>query len=143
MYIPNRENRRSRRSLRVWLLVSAVVCSFGALFLGWISVDDARGGVVDAEVVGIQHVSSGRRVYDVRFEVVGRVCSTRVDSGSNPKPRDVHIGGISRLHYSASDPCTEVRETTRHGPGLFPIVIAVAAGGFWVGVWRLRPGPTR
>lgn len=140
MYVPN---RRNRRVLRVWLLVGAVVCTFAGLLLGWVSVDDARGDVVDAEVVGIQHISSGRRVYDVRFDVAGRVCSTQVDSGSNPEPRDVHIGGISRLHYSASDPCTKVRETASSGPGPFPIVIAVVAVGFWVGVWRLRPGPTR
>ncbi|MFC4038228.1 hypothetical protein ACFO1B_07320 [Dactylosporangium siamense] len=95
--------------------------------------------MVDAEVVGISYNGAGRRVYDVRFAVAGRVCSARVDSGSNPKPRDVRIGGTSRLRYSASDPCQKVRETIAAGPGPIPFIAAVVALGFWVGVWRLRP----
>jgi hypothetical protein len=138
MYIPS---SRNRRALRGRLLVGAVCCTAAALGFGWVAVDEARGGTVDAEVVGIQHISSGRRVYDVRFDVAGRICSAQVDSGSNPLPRDVHIGGISRLRYSASSPCTKVRETTSSGPGPLPIVIAVVAIGLWAGVWRLRPGP--
>jgi hypothetical protein len=102
---------------------------------------EARGGTVDAEVVDIQYIASGRRVYDVRFDVAGRICSAQVDSGSNPLPREVHIGGTSRLRYSASRPCTKVHETTSPGPGPLPIVIAVVAIGFWTGVWRLRKGP--
>ncbi|MEU0560516.1 hypothetical protein [Dactylosporangium sp. NPDC006015] len=140
MYIPNRRDRRRRRA---WLLVSAVVLTFVSLLDGWLSIDEARGGVVDAEVVGVRNISSGRRVYDVRFDAAGRVCSTQVDSGSNPKPRDVHAGGTSRLHYSASDPCTKVRETGGPSPGPLPIVTALVAAGLWVGVWRLRPGGGR
>ncbi|GAA4264253.1 hypothetical protein GCM10022255_116170 [Dactylosporangium darangshiense] len=119
---------------------AAVCCTAAALGFGWVAIDDARGGTVDAEVVGIQHISSGRRVYEVRFDVAGRTCSAQVHSGSNPLPRDVHIGGISRLRYSASGPCTKVRETTSPGPGPLPIVIAVVAIGLWAGVWsgRLR-----
>jgi hypothetical protein len=128
-YIPSRRNRRKlRRQVRI-----------GAAFC--IAVDEARGGTVDAEVVGIRLISSGRRVCDVRFEVAGRLCSAEVDSGSNPPPRDVRIGGISKLRYSASSPCTTAHETAIPGPGPIPIVFAVAASVLWVGVWRLRPSP--
>ncbi|MEV0565381.1 hypothetical protein [Dactylosporangium sp. NPDC050588] len=140
MYIPNRRDRRRRR---VGLLLGAVFVTFIGLLSGWISIDEARGGVVDAEVVGVRHISSGRRVYDVRFDAAGRACSTRVDSGSSPKPRDVHAGGTSRLRYSASDPCIKVRETGGPSPGPLPVVAPVVAAGLWVGVWRLRPGGGR
>ncbi|MET7417507.1 hypothetical protein [Dactylosporangium sp. NPDC005555] len=136
MYVPRPQDRRKRRVTR---LVIAVVFTVAGLVFGWVAVDEARGGVVDAEVVGISYNGAGRRVYDVRFEVAGRVCSSRVDSGSKPKPRDVRIGGISRLRYPASDPCRKVRETIAAGPGPMPFIAAVVALGFWVGVWRLRP----
>ncbi|MEU7876285.1 hypothetical protein [Dactylosporangium sp. NPDC049140] len=113
MYIPSRRHRRQRRGSLLIVAVGctaaalglgwiAVGCTAAALGLGWIAVDEARGGTVDAEVVDIQYIASGRRVYDVRFDVAGRICSAQVDSGSNPLPHEVHIGGTSRLRYSAS-----------------------------------------
>ncbi|MEV6930227.1 hypothetical protein AB0M46_37890 [Dactylosporangium sp. NPDC051485] len=120
------------------MLVITVWCTVFGLLLGWAALDEARGGVVDAEVVDIKSNFPGRRVYDVRFEAAGRVCESRVDSGSNPVPRDIYVGGHSRLQYSASDPCGKVRETIAAPLWPFAIVAVVIMVACWVGVWRLR-----
>ncbi len=137
MSIPRPADQRRRRGT---VLVVAVVFTVASLFFGWLAVDEARGGVVDAEVVGISTNVAGRRVYDVRFEAAGRACSSRVDSGSRPEPRDIRVGGVSRLRYPGSDPCGKVRESTAARPGPMPYIAAAVAAGFWLGVWRLRPG---
>ena len=140
--------RPHRRAVHVFLVICAVMCLLAclgvALLFGWADADDARGRDVDADVTGIQLISSGRRVYFVRFEVNGRVCSSRVDSGSNPAPRDVHVGGTSRLHSSASDPCN-VRETEESRPGQVPIGIIFLAVvlGTVTWIWWLRPALAR
>nr|BFE59835.1 hypothetical protein GCM10020063_043610 [Dactylosporangium thailandense] len=136
-------SRASRQASRVLLLVMAVGWTVAGLLTGWAALDEARGGVVDAEVVGIKWNDAGRRMYDVRFDVAGHACESHVDSGSKPLPRDIHVGGHSRLRYSASDPCKKVRETIAGGPWPFPIIHAAIAVGCLIGVWRLRPDPTQ
>ncbi|GAA2332391.1 hypothetical protein [Dactylosporangium salmoneum] len=136
MYIPRPKEHRGRRNSRIVMLVAAIIWTGVALLVGWEALDEARGGTVDAEVVAVKFDSPGRRVYDVRFEALGRSCESRIDSGSEPRPRDVHVGGRSRLTYSASDPCGKVRET-----GIGPILVFFAplAAVMWAGVWFYRP----
>jgi hypothetical protein len=86
----------------------------------------------------------GRRVYDIRLVTrSGRTCVTEVDSGANPPHRDIHVGGTSRVHYSADNTCVDdtVRESTSPGPGgdvgVASLVIAVC---LFI-LWRLRRNP--
>src|SRR5215813_3331381 len=93
--------RFSRGTTRGFALVVAVAWAGGWMLASWRAVDDARGETVDAEVVAITTNAPGRRVYDVRFvTAAGRSCESRVDSGSNPPPREIHVGGRAMVHYS-------------------------------------------
>ncbi|GAA2630192.1 hypothetical protein GCM10010399_72650 [Dactylosporangium fulvum] len=131
-----------RRSARSLTLVVAILWTGGWMLGFWRAVDDSRGATVDAEVVAITTNAPGRRVYDVRFVTeTGLTCESRVDSGSNPKPREIHVGGRSRVHYSASDPCSGLllRETTSPAPWPGVILLLVPIVVCLVVVWRLRP----
>jgi hypothetical protein len=94
-----------------------IVVAFGlALTLSsWSAIAEFRGAAVDAEVVDITTNAPGRRVYDVRLVTrSGLVCVTKVDSGSNPPPREIHLGGHSRVHYRIPHLCADysVKEST-------------------------------
>ena len=111
------------------------------MLLGGQAIDDFRGATVDAEVVGITTNVPGRRVYDVRLVTgSGLVCVTRVDSGSNPPPREIHPGGSSRVHYPATHPCADysVRESTSSPPWQFAVFAALAVAGVLVRFRQLR-----
>jgi hypothetical protein len=132
----------SGRPTRGLALLFAVVFAGACVLAGWRAIDDARGKTVDAEVVDIVTNSPGRRVYDVRFvTAAGRACESRVDSGSNPPPREIHVGGRAMVHYSASDPCSGflLRETTSSPPWPFVIMAAVAVAVSLGMVRALRP----
>jgi len=133
--------RASRETTIGLMVVMALGWTAGLVLGGWRTIDDARGATVDAEVVGITTNASGRRVYDVRFVTPsGRLCESRVDSGSNPPPREIHVGGRAMVHDSASNPCSSflLRETTSSSPWpimiFAPVVIVVCL----VVAWRLR-----
>jgi hypothetical protein len=133
------QRRGARQATRFVLLVMALGWTVASLTIGWASVDDARGATVDAEVVDILTNVPGRRVYNVRFEAAGTICWSRIDSGSNPDPREIHVGAHSRVHYSRSDPCRKLRETSSPAPWPFPVFTAATALFCVAGVWRLRP----
>ncbi|WP_433383594.1 hypothetical protein ACQPZX_21775 [Actinoplanes sp. CA-142083] len=120
----------------------AVVWTGALAFSGARAIDDARGGTVDAEVVDITTNVPGRRWYDVRFTTLdGRVCLSRVDSGSNPPPREIRVGGTSEVSYAASSPCDSdlLRESGTKSPWGFVIFAAVAVVVCVFGAWgRLR-----
>jgi hypothetical protein len=116
--------RRKARLVSVWLTLIAM--SGVLLFSGYELIGDVRGGTADAEVVNITTNVPGRRVYDIRLVTrSGRTCMTEVDSGSNPPPREIRVGGTSRVHYSANNTCVKdsVRESTNSGP-LTEVVVA-------------------
>ena len=138
---------RSRR-LRVgcgaiiaFLLVAALCWTAGLVVFGRQAIDDARGATVDAEVIGITTKGPGRRVYEVRFVTpAGRVCESRVDSGLNPPPREIRVGGHAMVHYSASNPCSSslLRETSSPSPWPIAVVVPlVAIVVCLVVAWRL------
>ncbi|MFC4047222.1 hypothetical protein ACFO1B_53190 [Dactylosporangium siamense] len=132
----------SRRTNRAVALIIAVALTGGWGLAGWRVVDDARGETVDAEVVAIARNDPGRRVYDVHFvTVAGQACESRVDSGSNPPPREIHVGGGAMVHHSASNPCSSflLRETTYPSRWPFMIVAPMVIAICLVAVWRLRP----
>ncbi|GAA3294219.1 hypothetical protein Dvina_50370 [Dactylosporangium vinaceum] len=121
------------------MLIMALVWAAGLVLAGWRTIDDARGATVDAEVVGITTNVPGRRVYDVRFATpAGQACESRVDSGSKPPPREIHVGGRALVHYSASDPCSSflLRETTSLAPWPFTIVASVSMVACLTVAWR-------
>jgi hypothetical protein len=136
----------NRRTRRAFALVVAAGFTVGLVLTGWRTIDDARGATVGAEIVGITTNAPGRRVYDVRFvTAAGRSCESRVDSGSNPPHREIHVGGRARVHYPASNPCDGlyVRETTSSSPWWLLIFQSVAIAACLVAVWRLRPSRDR
>ena len=98
-----------RRPATIFIMwVVAFGFGLALILAGWQAIDDFRGATVDAEVVEITTNVQGRRVYDVRLVTrSGLVCVTRVDSGSNPSPREIHLGGLSRVHYPAAHPCAD------------------------------------
>ena len=101
------------------------------------AIDDLRGATVDAEVVGITTNATGRRLYDVRLATrSGLACVAEVDSGSNPPPREIHVGGLSRVHHPASHPCADrrVRESTSTPTWQWAILAALAFTGGLVGL---------
>ncbi|WP_433223112.1 hypothetical protein ACQP00_25265 [Dactylosporangium sp. CS-047395] len=114
----------------------------GLILGGWRAVNDARGSTADAEITAIQADYPGRRVYDVRFVTrAGRTCKSTVDSGSEPEPRDIHMGGRSLVHYPASNPCDGlyIREMPSTGPWPPLIPLAIADAACLAAIWRLRP----
>ena len=123
----------------VWLLL--VTFTVALLLSGWDLIGDVRGATVDAEVVNITTNVPGRRVYDIRLVTrSGRTCLTKVDSGSNPPPRDIRVGATSRVHYSADNTCAEfsVRESTSSSPGPFVVVASLTIAACLFQLWRLR-----
>jgi hypothetical protein len=125
------------------LIMSVVAFGFGlALILtSWQAIDDFRGGTVDAEVVGITTNALGRRVYDVRLVTrSGLVCVAKVDSGSNPPPREIHLGGLSRVRYPASHPCADYRveESSSTPAWQFAVVAALAFAGSLIALRQFR-----
>ena len=128
---------RQPAELLIW---SVVAFGFGLALirLSWQAVDDLRGATVDAEVVGITTNATGRRVYDVRLMTrSGLVCVAEVDSGSNPPPREIHVGGLSRVHYPASHPCTDYRVEESPSTPTWQLAI-LAALAFTGGLVALR-----
>ena len=104
------EKRFSLRRPMQIVVLWGIVLAFGlALILSsWTAIAEFRGATVDAEVVGITTNGPGRRVYDVRLATrSGLVCVTKVDSGSNPPPRKIYVGGLSRVHYQIPHPCAD------------------------------------
>jgi hypothetical protein len=123
----------------VWILL--VVFAIALLATGWQLIGDAHGATVDAEVVSITTNGAGRRVYDIRLVTrSGRTCVTEVDSGSNPRPREIRVGGTSRVHYSSHSTCAEdsVRESTSSSPEPFVTALSLAVAGCLLQLWRLR-----
>jgi len=125
------------------LLLSVVAFGFGLMLIltSWQAIDDFRGGTVDAEVVGITTNVLGRRVYDVRLVTrSGLVCVAQVDSGSNPPPREIHLGGLSRVRYPASHPCTDYRveESSSTPAWQFAILAALAFTGSVIALRQFR-----
>ncbi|GAA4606220.1 hypothetical protein BJY16_005716 [Actinoplanes octamycinicus] len=126
-------------------VLGMMVLGFSLAFVltGWQAIDDFRGATVDAEVVGITTDAPGRRVYDVRLTTrSGLTCVTEVDSGSDPPPRDIHLGGPARVHYLASHPCADftAREPTSLPPWPFTVGSALVVAGSLVGLRQvLRP----
>jgi hypothetical protein len=131
--------RRPVQIVMLWVIVFA----FGlALMLsGWKAIAEFRGATVDAEVVGITTNAPGRRVYDVRLVTrSGLVCATKVDSGSNPPPREIHLGGLSRVHYLVPHPCADysAQESTSTPSWQFAVLAALAVAGGLIGLRQLR-----
>ena len=123
----------------VWLLL--VVFTIALLATGWRLIGDVRGATVDAEVVSITTNVPGRRVYDIRLVTrSGRICVAKVDSGSNPPPREIRVGATSRVHYSANNTCADfsVRESTSPSPGPFVAAASLAVAACLFQLWRLR-----
>ncbi len=126
---------RRPATLLIW---SVVAFGFGLtlILISWQAIDDLRGATVDAEVVGITTKATGRRVYDVRLVTPSALkCVAEVDSGSNPPPREIHVGGLSRVHYPASPPCDDrrVKESTSTPTWQLAILAALAFTGSLVG----------
>lgn len=131
-----------RRPVTLFIM-SMVAFAFGlALVLTtWRAIDDLRGGTVDAEVVAITTNAQGRRVYYVRLVTrSGIVCVAKVDSGSNPPPREIHLGGLSRVRYPASHPCNDYRveESSTTPAWQFAIVAALALTGILIALRQFR-----
>jgi len=119
--------QRKARIVLVWLIL--VASTIVLLLSGRQLIGDARGAAVDAEVVSITTNAPGRRVYEIRLVTrSGRSCVTKVDSGSNPPPREIRVGARSRVHYSADNTCADfsVRESTSSWPGTFVGVASLA-----------------
>jgi len=132
--------RRRRAEIGlVWLLL--IVFTVALLATGWQLIGDVRGATVDAEVVSIRTNAPGRRVYDIHLVThSGRTCTTAVDSGSNPPPRQIRVGATSRVHYSAERTCVDfsVRESTSSSPEPFAAAASLAVASCAFQLWRLR-----
>lgn len=120
--------------------------AFGVMFVlsGWEAVAEFRGATVDAEVVGITTNAPGRRVYDIRLVTrSGLVCVTTVDSGSNPPPREIRLGGLSRVHYPIPGPCTDyaVEESPSTPSWQLAVLAALVVTGSLAGLRHLRRNP--
>jgi hypothetical protein len=126
--------RRPAIIVLLWLMVFAF--GIALLLAGAESIDDWRGATVDAPVVSITTNVPGRRVYAVQLPN----CVTTVDSGSNPAPREIRVGGLSRVHYRASDPCAPdaVRESTSSAPWPFALTAAAAVAAALFSLRQLR-----
>ena len=76
----------------------------------------------------------------MRSRYSGLVCVTKVDAGSKPPPREIHLGGLSRVHYPVTHPCADysVRESTSTPPWPFVVLAALVGVGSLVGLRRLR-----
>jgi hypothetical protein len=63
-----------------------------------------------------------------------------VDSGSNPPPREIKVGGRSLLHYPASDPCdsSTLRETSGDQPWFFALIVLVLLVGCLIAIRTQR-----
>ena len=142
--------RAPRLVVKVELVLALllVVAFIAAVLLELIpeAIGDLRGTTVDAQIVSIMTNSPGRRVYHIRLVTLsGHTCVTEVDSGSNPPPREIRVGGTSRVHYSARNTCADdsVRESTSSPPGDFivPALLGIV-GGLGV-VWDRRRRLTR
>ncbi|MET7394307.1 DUF3592 domain-containing protein [Dactylosporangium sp. NPDC005572] len=124
------------------LAVGAIGVAIALLLSVWQGVDDLRGGTVPGEVVDISSNYPGRRVYTVRFTTItGVSCESRIDSGSNPPPRAIQIGGLSEVHYRKSDPCSAVRETSEPAPWLATVITGAVLVGLLIAArsaWRSR-----
>ncbi|MET7395373.1 DUF3592 domain-containing protein [Dactylosporangium sp. NPDC005572] len=130
----------------VVLTVGSVFLAVALLVSAWQSVDDLRGGTVSAEVVDILWNDSGSRNYTVRFTTgAGVACESRINSGSNPPPRAIQVGGQSQVRHRRSDPCSAVRETSEPAPWFGTAVSAVLFVG-WLfaarSAWRRRRAAT-
>jgi hypothetical protein len=118
------------------LPVTRAVATFGVLItliampvVTWSAVNDLRGSDATAEVVDVTTDVPGRRVYTVRFVAEsGQTCESEVDSGSNPPPRTVRVGGQARVHHSWRYPCRHVREADEPGPWIGAVVVLVLFG---------------
>jgi len=96
----------------LWAMVFAF--GFALLLSGRTAIAEFRGATVDAEVVGITTNMPGRRVYDVRLVTGSSVaCVTKVDSGSNPPPREIHPGGPSRCITESPTHAPAIRHESR------------------------------
>jgi hypothetical protein len=131
--------RRPATLLLLWLLV----LGSGLVLVATVrdAIDELRGGTVDAVVVDITTDGPGRRVYDVRLETrSGLVCVTRVDSGSNPPPRTITAGGLSRVRYPGSRPCAAyaVEESTATPAWQAAVFAALVVGVVLVVLRRMR-----
>lgn len=138
-----RERRLAvRREVRVVLLLLALALFTGLLLAsGWDLVGYLRGATVDAEVVSIRTNAPGRRVYDIRLVTrSGRVCVTEVDSGSNPPPREIRVGGLSRVHYSSHNACADysVEESTESSPVWWVVFASLPIAACLFELRRLR-----
>ena len=65
---------------------------------------------------------------------------TKVDSGSNPPAREIHVGGLSRVHYRIPHPCADypVEESTATPAWQFAVIAALGVAGGLVGLRQLR-----
>lgn len=123
----------------LWALV--FMAGIALILSGGSAIAEFRGATVDAEVVGITTNTPGRRVYEVRLETrSGLVCVTTVDSGSNPPPREIKLGGLSRVHYPIPHPCADysVQESTSTPSWQLAVLTALALTGGLVGLRHLH-----
>jgi hypothetical protein len=131
--------RRGARIVLLWVMV--VAFTIALLLSGSQVIKDGRGATVDAEVVSITTNVPGRRLYDVRLVTLsGRVCVTKVVSGSNPPPREIRVGETSRVHYPAGNPCADfsARESTSQATWLILVVAPLVIASCLLSLRRLR-----